>query len=127
MMAMMGMLPMIASMAGSSSPAAGFAIHLLISAVIGVGFALLVGVLNRENTAGLPLGLAYGAAWWVLGPLTLLPFMMGMGLGVNWTASAATAAMPSLVGHLIFGGVLGALYHRLQHGGAAAKARPRTA
>jgi hypothetical protein len=32
----------------------------------------------------------------------------------RWTVAAAGAAAPSLVGHLIFGGVLGATYHRLQ-------------
>ena len=37
--------------------------------------------------------------------------LMGMGFGVNWTISAAAAAAPSLVGHLIFGGVLGATFH----------------
>jgi hypothetical protein len=43
-----------------------------------------------------------------------MPLFMGMGFGVNWTGSAVAAAMPSLVGHLIFGGVLGATYHWLE-------------
>ena len=33
-----------------------------------------------------------------------------MGLGVNWNATAAVAMLPSLVGHLIYGGVLGLMY-----------------
>ena len=59
-------------------------------------------------------GLAYGFSWWILGPLTLMPFLTGMGLGVNWNVTAAGQALPSLVGHLIFGGVLGVTYHWLQ-------------
>jgi hypothetical protein len=35
MMGMMGMLPMIGAMVGSASAAAGFAVHLVISALIG--------------------------------------------------------------------------------------------
>ena len=112
--AMMGMLPMIGAMAGAPSTAVGFAVHLLISAVIGVGFVLAVTALGRAHTAGVGAGLAYGFAWWVLGPLTLMPLFMGMGFGVNWTISAAAAAAPSLVGHFVFGGVLGATYHWLQ-------------
>jgi len=55
----------------------------------------------------------YGFAWWILGPLTLMPFFMGMGLGVNWNVTAMSAAMPSLVGHLIFGAILGVTYRVL--------------
>lgn len=113
-MGMMGMLPMIASMAGSQSATMGFGIHLVISAIIGAGFVLVATALGREQTAGVGDGLAYGFVWWLLGPLTLMPLGMGMGLGVNWTIAAAVAAVPSLVGHLIFGGVLGATYHWLQ-------------
>lgn len=43
-----------------------------------------------------------------------MPLGMGMGLGVNWTVSAVIAAAPSLMGHLVFGGVLGATYRWLQ-------------
>ena len=114
MMGMLGMLPMVASMAGSQSAMVGFLIHMVISAIIGAGFVVAVTALGREGTAGAGAGLAYGFVWWVLGPLTLMPLGMGMGLGVNWTVAAAAAAAPSLVGHLIFGGVLGATYHRLQ-------------
>ena len=114
MMGMMGMLPMIGAMVGAASAAVGFAVHLVISAVIGVGFVLAVTALGREHTAGIGAGLTYGVVWWVLGPLTLMPLGMGMGFGVNWTLSAATAAAPSLMGHLVFGGVLGGTYRWLQ-------------
>ena len=53
----------------------------------------------------------------MLGPLTLMPLMLGMGLGVNWNLAAATKFLPSLMGHMIFGAVLGASYARLALGG----------
>ncbi|OLD42880.1 MAG: hypothetical protein AUI83_18960 [Armatimonadetes bacterium 13_1_40CM_3_65_7] len=40
--------------------------------------------------------------WWYVGPLTLLPLLL---TGVyDWRASAASALLPSLIGHLIYGG-----------------------
>ena len=115
MMGMMGMLPMIGSMVGQPTAAAGFAVHMANSLIIGVSFAIIFGRFVSGAPSGVGVGLAYGAAWWILGPLTLMPLMMGMGLGVNWSAAAAAAMLPSLVGHLTYGGVLGLVYSWLRH------------
>ncbi len=112
MMAMMGMLPMIGNMVGSPSAWTGFFVHMMISATIGGSFAVLLDASGQRGGVGC--GLAYGATWWILGPLTLMPFFMGMGLGVNWNVAAIGQAMPSLVGHLIFGAVLGVTYQWLR-------------
>jgi len=98
MMGMMGMLPMIGQMAGLPNAFAGFLIHLVISALIGGSFAVLFQAFAKTQGNGLGYGLVYGAIWWVLGPLTLMPFMMGMGLGTNWNAAAATAMFPAWPG-----------------------------
>ena len=108
LMAVMGMLPMIGNMVGVPAAWIGFVVHLLISATIGGSFAVLLDASGRRGGVGS--GLAYGLIWWILGPLTLMPFFMGMGLGVNWNVAAMGQAMPSLAGHLIFGGILGATY-----------------
>ena len=110
MMGVMGMLPMIGSMVGTPSPIAGFVVHMAISAGIGAAFGIGLDVTGLRASAGL--GLAYGLVWWVLGPLTLMPLFMGMGLGVNWTVAAMSQALPSLVGHLVFGTVLGVVARR---------------
>ena len=112
-MGMMGMLPMIGMMVGSSSAVAGFGVHIGISAVIGIGFAIVFGRVVSGAIETIGAGMAYGAAWWLLGPLTLMPLFMGMGLGVNWNAEAVVSAMPSLLGHLVFGAVLGLTYSAL--------------
>ncbi len=113
MMATMGMLPMIANMVGSPSAWSGFFVHLMISATIGGSFAVLLNAASLRG--GVESGLAYGFAWWILGPLTLMPFFMGMGLGVNWNVAAMGQAMPSLMGHLIFGAILGVTYQWLRN------------
>jgi hypothetical protein len=106
----MGMLPMIGKMVGVPTVAAGWIVHLTISAAIGASFGVLLGWLVTGQIGGLVFGTAYGTAWWFLGPLTLMPLMMGMGLGVNWNLAAAQAMLPSLLGHAVFGLVMGPSY-----------------
>ena len=115
MMAMTGMLPMIGKMVGHPSAVTGFLVHLAISAQIGASFVILFHSFVHSKGSGLGYGLLYGGAWWFLGPLTLMPLMMGMGLGVNWNATAAAQMLPSLFGHLIFGAILGLSYAWLQN------------
>ncbi len=107
-MGLMGMLPMLGNMSGVPTAWAGFLMHMMISAVIGATFAGLVQWTGWP--AGIGTGLGYGALWWVLGPLTLMPLFMGMGVGASWNVAALVQAMPSLMGHLIFGGILGCTY-----------------
>lgn len=110
MMGMMGMLPMIGKMVGQPSAVAGFFVHMVNSAIIGAGFAFVFGRSADKLKSGLGLGLLYGAIWWLLGPLTLMPLFMGMGFGANWNITAAVNMMPSLMGHLIYGAILGIFY-----------------
>jgi uncharacterized membrane protein YagU involved in acid resistance len=112
MMAMMGMLPMIGKMVGVPNAMVGFLVHMVISASIGASFGVLAGPIVTGRLSGLVSGAVYGMIWWVLGPLTLMPLMMGMGLGANWSLGAAQAMLPSLMGHVIFGLLLGLVYSR---------------
>ncbi len=113
-MGVMGMRPMIGKMVGQPSAAAGAVVHLANSAIIGAGFAVVLGRFVSGIGSGLTAGLLYGGTWWFLGPLTLMPLFMGMGLGVNWNASAAASMLPSLMGHMVYGAVLGAAYAALR-------------
>lgn len=116
LMGMMGMLPMVAKLVGSGSAVVGFGVHLVISATIGATYGLLVADRLPERSASLIAGAAYGFFWWLLGPLTLMPWMLGMGFGTQWTLAAAVQADLSLMGHLLYGVVLAFTYHRLQAG-----------
>ena len=105
LMQMMGMIPMVAMLVGSKSVAVGWLVHLAISAFIGGTYAVL---LARYATGVVPAaltGMAYGALWWVLGALVLMPARMGMDMFM-----LNTMAWRSLVGHLLFGLVLGVVY-----------------
>ncbi len=110
MMATMGMLPMIGMMVGVPSAAVGFLVHLVISTLIGISFAVIFDRFLHGTSGGLGYGLLYGGVWWFLGPLTFMPLFMGMGFGVNWNAAAASQMLPSLYGHLVYGAILGVSY-----------------
>lgn len=105
MMGAMGMLPMIAGLVGSTSAVVGFVVHMAISAFIGATFGALFGARSHSYGQGAIWGLAYGAIWWVLGPLVIMPLMMGMGL--QFGAALTMPMLMSLVGHLIYGIITG--------------------
>lgn len=69
---------------------------------------------GKSYGSGIFWGFVYGVIWWFLGPLTLMPLFLGMGLGTSWTAAALSAQIPSLIGHIIFGVLLGWVYAALK-------------
>ena len=104
MMNMLNMIGSIAMLVGSKSNAVGWTVHLLISMVIGVAFSLLLEKKLKSYSAGIGYGMAYGMFWWVLGGLILMPAKLNMPL-----FQFGKMAWESLMGHLVFGMVLGAL------------------
>ncbi len=111
-MAEKGVLAAVASMGGGSSPFLGLVMHLVISMGIGASFAVLYFRVAVGLIPSILWGLVYGFVWWFLGPLTLMSLMMGTGL--QWTALAVAQTIPSLIWHLVFGGVLGISYEALR-------------
>lgn len=111
LMGMQGMLPMIASLVGASSALIGFVVHLVFSAVIGALFSLVLGHEALVPGKGIMVGLIWGAVWWFLGPLLIMPLWLGMGVQLSLTGMQA--ALPSLWGHLVYGFILGLVYQRV--------------
>ena len=96
-----GALPRVARLVGGTSPLLGFVVHLVISAIIGMSYGLLFRREAPDKGSGVAWGLLYGLVWWFLGPLTLYPLLLGGAL--TWTTQAAGLALPSLIGHLMYG------------------------
>lgn len=107
MMAMMGMLPMVAMLAGSQDPVIGFVVHLAISAAIGGAYGLAAGRMPQNALTGVVAGAANGVIWWVLGALVAMPLLLGMS---NMVFQIGEAQWMSLVGHIIYGVVTGLLF-----------------
>jgi uncharacterized membrane protein YagU involved in acid resistance len=97
----MDMIGMVGGLVGAEGVAAGWAVHLVNSAIIGAVFGLLAA---RFRGAGslVGVGVAYGIAWWVLGALLIMPLWMGM-------PALEVGAMQfySLAGHMMYGAVTG--------------------
>jgi hypothetical protein len=64
--------------------------------------------------SGVAWGLVYGVVWWFIGPMTLLPVLMGRSF--SWTTADASRLLPSLIGHLIFGAVTASVFLALERG-----------
>lgn len=101
----------IAAVVGGSSPWLGFAVHLLISVVLGVSYGLLFQREAPNLASGIAWGLCYGLMGWFVGPLTLLPASQGAPL---WTQAQAREQFPSLVGQLIYGAIAAAAFWILE-------------
>ena len=62
-------------------------------------------------------GSAYGFVWWILRGLILMPIMLGMpAFAPLMMPPMRMVAMGSLIGHLIYGLVLGGAFDWLYHG-----------
>ncbi|MDN3351526.1 hypothetical protein [Actinomadura sp. DC4] len=123
----LGLLSSVAALVRSDSPVLGFALHIVIAALVGAGFGLLMAHQRIRSGELLFWGLAYGVFWWFLGALTLQPLLSGTPM--TWSLATAQAAVPSLVGHLCYGAVTAVVFALLHHDGHTVvrdHLRPRT-
>ena len=105
----------LSTVAGLGTPFLGFqglAIHLTVSTVIGATYGLLFRNEGSSFSVGVPWGCLFGMIWWYLGPMTLLP--LALTGETDWRSSAASALLPSMVGHLIYGAVTAAIFLLLE-------------
>ena len=113
----MPMMAMVAKIVRSESIAVGWIYHLFNSAVIGALFGWLLGSRSHTYGAGLGWGALYGFAWWILGGLILMPLFLGMpAFAPLMMEPMRPVATGSLMGHLIFGVILGGGFARLTQG-----------
>ena len=110
-MAQVDFFPLIAGLVDSNSVMVGMTLHFAIAVVIGASFGLLFQRDVRGLGSCLGWGLAYGIFWWFLGPLTLLPILQGS--QPDWSYEQGGALFGSLVGHVIYGLLLGLVYAAL--------------
>ena len=113
----MPMMAMIGQIVGSPTVGAGWVYLLFNSAVIGAVFGWLLGDRVHGYASALGWGAAYGFAWWIVGGLILMPMFLGMSpFAPLMMPPMRMVAIGSLVGHLLFGMILGGAYARLRFG-----------
>lgn len=103
---MMGMPPMnpaemLAGQMGGNMMM-GWAAHFMVGIILAVIYAL---VANRLPGPVVVRGAVFGVAPWLMAQAVMMP-MMGMGM----FSGSMTMAGGSLVGHLLYGGVVGLVY-----------------
>ncbi|MGD9892775.1 MAG: hypothetical protein AB7R89_01685 [Dehalococcoidia bacterium] len=91
----------------------GMALHMMLSAVFGVVYALLVGLATRALAIGpqIVAGMAWGLVLWAVNTFLIAPVLPG--------GELMTEAMPAwswLVVHLLFGAMLGLIYAAWRRG-----------
>jgi hypothetical protein len=124
------MMMMVAMIVRSESLVVGWLYHLFNSAVIGALFAAFLGTAADESPGrSVLLGAGWGVLWWILGALILMPLLLGMpAFAALRMPPMRPVAMGSLVGHLLYGVLLGFSYSRLRRPRAAhSSATARTA
>jgi hypothetical protein len=107
-MAQANFFPLIAGLVNSQSANVGMTLHFIIAVIIGATFGLLFqgDVLGYGSCMGW--GLGYGMFWWFLGPMTIMPLWLGKPL--DWSLGRADSLFGSLIGHIIYGVLLGSIY-----------------
>jgi hypothetical protein len=102
----------VAGVATQLSSVTGLLVHLLVSTCIGMSY----GILFRDEASNLAMagawGWVFGLIWWYVGPLTLLPLILTG--EIDWRITAASALLPSLLGHLIYGACTASLFYILE-------------
>ncbi|MEU9238291.1 hypothetical protein [Streptomyces sp. NPDC048385] len=99
------MITMVAGLLGSTNAFAGWLIHLAIATFAGITFGVVLGQFAQRLAPALVLGLLYGAVWWTVGALWIMPANMGMPV-FEWNDVTAS----SLGAHLVFGLLAGATF-----------------
>ena len=89
----------------------GVLLHLLGSIFLGAAFGAISRYESRGYAATISSGTLYGMLWWIAGPITLGALLDGR--GPTWSLEEAGVAFPSLIGHLLYGGITGLGFHIL--------------
>lgn len=102
----------IPALYGLSGGLAGVTIHLAHGAILGVAFAAIVqfdGVSSHSLSRSLSEGIAWGVLIWATMAALVMPLWLGA-VGFPMAPPFPNFAVPSLLWHVVYGGVLGAVY-----------------
>jgi NADH dehydrogenase len=106
-----GMMSDTAGLVGLTSVNSGIALHLLISALAGAVYGIVFRYQRGAYAAAISNGVIYGLIWWIVGPLTLSPILLGQ--GASWSLEEAGASFLNLTGHILYGGTIGLGFYAL--------------
>jgi hypothetical protein len=103
--------PLLSGFGDMNSRSAEVIFHFAVALLIGATFGLLFQRDIRSYGSSMGWGLGYAILWWFLGQLTILPLLAGARL--DWSADRGNQLFGSLVGHIVYGVILGVVYASL--------------
>ena len=108
------MIVFAAGVVHASSPLVGWLVYPVYGVIIGAFFGWLVHDQTVEDAAAILWGGLYGVGWWIVAGLVLIPV-----LRPTWPFSIAAVdqarevAVPLLVGHIVYGVILGLIWSQI--------------
>lgn len=104
----------IPSMYALTGGAAGLTIHVAHGAVLGVAFAGLAGYVGLDSTTkSFGVGIAYGVVLWAVLAVLVMPVWLSV-VGSPANPPLPNVNVTSLVGHVVYGAVVGLAYPTLE-------------
>ena len=103
--------PLLAGLSELPSRASSIALQFVIAVLMGVIFGLLFQRDVRSYGSCMGWGVGYATLWWFLGPMTVLPLLSRT--SVDWSSESGSAMFGALVGHILYGLILGVSYATL--------------
>jgi uncharacterized membrane protein YagU involved in acid resistance len=100
--------PLISGLGTVRSHIEAVLLHLSVACLIGCTFGVLFQADVRNLGSAMGWGIGYSMFWWFLAQLTLLPLIGGA--HADWSPEHASELFGPLVGHILFGLVLGVVY-----------------
>jgi hypothetical protein len=100
--------PLISGYGTLSSHFGTVVFHFSVACVIGITFGLLFQTDVRNLGSAMGWGVAYAMFWWFLAQFTLFPIAAGADL--DWSSERASQLFGPMVGHILFGLILGIVY-----------------
>lgn len=106
-----GMLPVLGHMINNPTVVGGLIVHTVMSLAVGIVFALALHKVVKNIGIGILFGILAGVGLFLAGPMTMMPTMIDHApLFDKWNLTAFAEAKAVLMGHIVFGIILGGVY-----------------
>jgi hypothetical protein len=98
----------------AGSPLIGWLVYPIYGVAIGALFGWLLGVGALDKVRAAMWGGLYGVGWWIAAELVLIPALLAFWpLSISAVDRVRDVALPLLVGHVVYGVILGIGWSRL--------------
>jgi hypothetical protein len=107
------MIAFAADLVRAGSPLIGWLVYPVYGIAIGALFGWLLGGSALDNIRAAMWGGLYGVGWWIAAELVLIPALLAVWpLSISAVDRVRDVALPLLVGHVVYGVVLGIAWSR---------------